>query len=110
VNEATATLIITATGALIYWICAQWKQGTCGLEKLFLLAVNFVGAVTGVYIFIWAVRLGATSTQYAAWAGITGVCMTFYTIGKIKEEFSCLFARTVLPKTEPNPQDHESQN
>jgi hypothetical protein len=70
---------------------------------------NFVGAVTGVYIFIWAVKLGSTSTQNAAWAGITGVCMTFYTLGKIKEEFSILLVRRITPQTttdtESNGQD-----
>ena len=99
-SESTVTLIVPAVGASAYWLCALWKRKACGLEKLFLLAVNFVGAVTGVYIFLWAIKLGSSSTQYAAWAGITGVCMTFYTLGKIKEEFSCLLAQPILPRTD----------
>jgi multidrug transporter EmrE-like cation transporter len=105
VNEVTVTLIVTAAGALAYWLCAQWKTGACGIEKLFPFAVNLVGAVAGVYMFVWAVQLGKTSIHYAAWAGITGVCMTFYMVEKIKEAVQCLFAPKAIPQTRNDPED-----
>jgi hypothetical protein len=105
VNEATITLIVTGAGTFIYWLCTLWKIGTCGLEKLLLLAVNLVGVVTGINIFLWAIKLGGSSTQNAAWAGITGVCMTFYTAEKIKEAFRCVLKPEVVPQIENQTDD-----
>jgi hypothetical protein len=97
-NEGKVTIIIAAAIAVAFWLCSMWKKGECKLESLVILVMNLVGAVTGVYIFLGAYWFGDNSAQNAIWGGITGVCMTLYTLEKVIATFRRLFSVEVLPE------------
>lgn len=100
-NETVVTLLVVALAASLYWPCAMRKKGGCKLENLVVLLFNAVGIVTGIYIFVGALKVQVQSSQDAIWGGITGVCMTLYMLERAWLAFRELF----LPEVQPSKAD-----
>jgi len=97
-NETRVTLIVAAIAVVSFAVMTTFKKKESNLEEIVVLAMNVVGAVTGVYIFVGAFRGIEDLTQNSTWAGITGICMVIYFFGKIRMAFLRLFSEEARPQ------------
>lgn len=102
-SESRVTLLAVAVALIAYTICAIFKKGKVGLEEVVVLAMNMVGAVTGIYIFLGSFRV-VNEFQNSVWAGITGVCMMIYFLQKIGIAYVELFSREIQRQEPPSGQ------
>jgi hypothetical protein len=75
----------------------MYKRGECDLKRLAIFAVNVIGAMTGVFIFLGAFDVLKASVQNGVWGGVTGLCITLVTAQEIIGEFRALFKKQVEP-------------
>lgn len=91
--EVAATAAIT----FAYYVWAWIKQRDCDAKKVGWMAVNSLGAVTGVFIFIGCFDVMKSSVLNGVWSGIAGIVITLATMTEIIKQFQCLSVQKIEP-------------
>lgn len=90
IQQGGIEVIGTGLVTLAYYV-ASWKsQLDCDHKKLGWIAVNSLGAVTGIFIFVGCFEVMTISVLNGVWSGIAGIVITLGTATEIIKEFRCL--------------------
>jgi hypothetical protein len=93
IQQGGIEVIGTGLVTLVYYVASWRSQKDCDHKKLGWIAVNALGAMTGVFIFIGCFDVMTISVLNGVWSGIAGIVITLATITEIIKEFICLLGR-----------------
>jgi hypothetical protein len=108
-SQKIVSLLVLAAIAIAYFVCSLYKRGGFKLDDLFILLMTVIGAVTGVYLFWGALKSPEPFSRDAIWGGLTGICITLYSLERIIVSFKCLFVPEIAPQVRTNSADAELQ-
>lgn len=98
VSQGVVTLAVTGTLTVLYWVVTMCRKNGSQPHTLLMFAVNVIGVVTGIYMFVGAFTLMNTSAQNGILSGITGLCISLFTAQNIINELKALFGKEIEPK------------
>jgi hypothetical protein len=87
IQQGGIEVIGTGLVTLAYYIASWGSQRDCDHKKLGLIAVNALGAMTGVFIFVGCFEVMTISVLNGVWSGIAGIVITLATTTEIIKEF-----------------------
>jgi hypothetical protein len=93
IQQGGVEVIGTGLVSLVYYIASWRSQRDCDHKKLGWIAVNALGAMTGVFIFVGCFEVMTISVLNGVWSGIAGIVITLATTTEIIKEFICLLGR-----------------
>ena len=98
IEQGGIEVIGTGLVTLAYYVCSWTVQRDCDHKKLGWIAVNALGALTGVFIFVGCFEVMKISVLNGVWSGIAGIVITLATTTEIIKEFiSMLNSKEVNP-------------
>jgi hypothetical protein len=97
-NPAWVTIVAVTLAVGVYSGCCLWRRRAVGWEELMVYAINVVGAVTGVYMFVDSFALTELKPQNAIFSAITGICMVIIFGQKSLGAIAGLFRKEIEPK------------
>ena len=91
IQQGGIEVVGTGLVTLAYYVVSWKNQLDCDHKKLGWIAVNALGAVTGVFIFVGCFEVMKISVLNGVWSGIAGIVITLGTTTEIIKEFRFLW-------------------
>jgi hypothetical protein len=93
IQQGGIEVIGTGLVTLVYYVASWQTRRDCDHKKLGWMAVNALGVITGIFIFVGCFEVMKMSVLNGVWSGVAGIMITLATTTEIIKEFICLLGK-----------------
>lgn len=95
IQQGEAEVVVTAIVTVAYYLLSWNRRRDCDAKILGWMAVNALGGVTGVFIFVGCFDVMKLSVLNGVWSGIAGIVITLATMTEIIKQFAGLWTQKI---------------